>query len=170
MANYTETELEYFYKQAGYKPGDNVTIFGSKRLQIPPQTGEVLEVGRGWVRVVVYREAGGGKTLELPWRSVSKDDTPMPPIKGTPKVHLTDKEKQDTLKHNGKICFIYAGGKGPMMGQQPVHKFMTDAITDTGRTIPAGTVGTYYGKESRGINEYAKYILEGETKILSILM
>lgn len=167
MAKYTETELEYFYKQAGCKPGDNVTIFGSKRLQIPPQTGEVLEVGRGWVRVVVYREAGGGKTLELPWRSVSKDDAPMPPIKGTPKVHLTDKEKLEPLQHNGKICYIIARGERPQ-GRINCHRFMVDVTTDTGRVIPAGTVGTYYGTQSYGSQEHAQYILEGETRMVCV--
>lgn len=160
MSKYTETELEYFYKQAGYRPKDTVTVWGSKRHQTAPQTGTVLEVGPGWVRVEVHREGGpmtgGFHTLELPWRSVSKDDAPMPPIKGTPKVHLTDKEKREPLQHNGRICYIIARGERPQ-GRINCHKFMVDVKTDTGRVIPAGTIATHWGTA----HGYARYYLEG---------
>lgn len=154
MSKYTETELEYFYKQAGYKPGDLVTVWGSKKHQIQPQTARVLEVGQGWVRV----EAGIGpdrKTLELPWGSVGKDDSPLPRTKGTPKVHLTDKEKLEPLKYNGRIAYIIARGERPQ-GRINCHKFMVNVTTDTGRVIPAGTIATHKGTDYG----YARYYLE----------
>jgi len=170
MSEYTETELEYFYKKAGYRPGDSITVWGNKRERTQDQDGRVLEVGRGWVRVEVWNNGKLRELSPLPWRSVGKDNAPMPRIKGTPKVRLTDKEKLEPLQHNGKICYIIARGERPQ-GRINCHRFMVDITTDTGRTIPAGTIATQYGPtQSSSGSEYASYILEDTGEHVNVLV